>query len=283
GQPRVFGAAATSASQEHLLRAHNIYRISPQSDTDSDSTLTSSSTAASTPPSIKRLRLGYTNVPKAKVTTLRDLCVASIISTDLPFAHFENSYLQQILQYHSTEIAGEVPWSHSSIRDRLDDLCRRGERLVIEELHAAGSKIHLSFDLWTSPNIYAFIGVTGHFVNADGALQSRLLAFRQHRGDHSGAALAATLTDVVDRYRIRDQVGVTISDNATNNDVCLRAFYRELDPEITETDVRARRMQCYGHILNLSARAFLFGADKETLYAESQFYELEGHNDDLER
>ncbi|KAK2769574.1 hypothetical protein CKAH01_15110 [Colletotrichum kahawae] len=76
GQPRVFGAAATSASQEHLLR-----------------TPTSSSTAASTLPSLKRLRLGYTNVPKAKVTTLRDLCVASIVSADLPSAHFENSYL----------------------------------------------------------------------------------------------------------------------------------------------------------------------------------------------
>ncbi|KAF6792073.1 hypothetical protein CMUS01_16187, partial [Colletotrichum musicola] len=101
GQPRVFGAATTSTSQEHLLR------ISPQSDTDSNSTLTSSSTAASTPPSIKRLRLSYTNVPKAKVTTLRDLCVASIVSADLPFAHFENSYLQQILQYYSTENTGE--------------------------------------------------------------------------------------------------------------------------------------------------------------------------------
>ncbi|KAK2758418.1 hypothetical protein CKAH01_16859 [Colletotrichum kahawae] len=124
GQPRVFGAAATSASQEHLLRYINL-RISPYLDEDSDGTPTSLSTAASTPPSLKRLRLGHTNVPKAKVTTLRDLCVASIVSADLPFAYFENSYLH-------------------------------------------------------------------------------LLAFRQDRGDHSGAALAATLTDVVDRYRIRD-------------------------------------------------------------------------------
>ncbi|KAF5482814.1 putative AC transposase [Colletotrichum siamense] len=258
-------------------------RISPHSDEDSDSTTPPSSACTSTPPSLKRLRLGNSNIPKAKVTTLRDLCVAAVVSADLPFSHFENAYLQQVLQYHSMEIANEVPWGHTSIRDRLDDICRREEGLLMAELHSAASKIHLSFDLWSSPNIYAFMAVTCHFIDDRGALQSRLLAFRQHHGNHSGVALSETLINVVDRYRIRDQIGAAVSDNATTNDSCLRAFYRNLDPEMTETDVKARRMRCYGHILNLAARAFLFGADKGTPEAESDCYQLtDRHEEDLE-
>ncbi|KAJ0298016.1 hypothetical protein Brms1b_013475 [Colletotrichum noveboracense] len=42
-------------------------------------------------------------------------------------------------------------------------------------------------------------------------------------------------------------------------------------------------MRCYGHILNLAAWAFLFGADKEVLEAELDFFWLcERYEDDLE-
>ncbi|RKK66485.1 hypothetical protein BFJ68_g18588, partial [Fusarium oxysporum] len=47
-------------------------------------------------------------------------------------------------------------------------------------------------------------------------------------------------------------------------------------------DVRARRMRCYGHILNLVARAFLYGEDFESFEAESQVFDLLGRRvDDL--
>ncbi|KAF9871170.1 transposase-like protein [Colletotrichum karsti] len=277
GSPRLFGAAATSAPQEHLLRGHNVCRISAQSDEDSDGcTLVTSS------PPYKRPRPN-SNIPKSKIMTMRDLCVASVVSADLPFVHFENTYVQQMFRYHSMEVAGEIPWGRTAIRDRLDDFCQRGEALVKSELHSAASKIHLSFDLWSSPNIYAFMAVTGHFIHADGTTQSRLLAFPQHHGNHSGRSLSQTLIDVVDRYDLRARVGVTVSDNATNNDTCLQAFYQTISPEMMVDDVKARRMRCYGHMLNLAARAFLFGADKETLEAESDFFRLcDRYDDDLE-
>ncbi|KAF6790001.1 hypothetical protein CSOJ01_14675 [Colletotrichum sojae] len=101
GSPRIFGAAATTAAQEHLSRPHHVNRNSALSDEDSDADSPSSSTAVSTPPPYKRVRLNNGNIPKAKITTLRDLCVASIVSADVPFAHFENTFLQQILRYHN--------------------------------------------------------------------------------------------------------------------------------------------------------------------------------------
>ncbi|KAF6812388.1 transposase-like protein [Colletotrichum musicola] len=51
---------------------------------------------------------------------------------------------------------------------------------------------------------------------------------------------------------------------------------------MTSDDVKDRRMRCYGHILNLTARAFLFGEDQETFEAESDFYQLvDRHEEDL--
>ncbi|KAK2753974.1 hypothetical protein CKAH01_17540 [Colletotrichum kahawae] len=79
-------------------------------DKDSDSATLAPSPLALTPSPYKRLRLANTNVPKAKIITLKDLCVTSIVSTDLPFTHFENVFFQQIFQYYSTEVASEVPW-----------------------------------------------------------------------------------------------------------------------------------------------------------------------------
>ncbi|KAF6782353.1 transposase-like protein [Colletotrichum sojae] len=74
GSPRVFGAAATTAAQEHLVRAHRICKISTLSDEDSDANTQPSSSDPSTPPPYKRVRLNNSNIPKAKITTLRDLC-----------------------------------------------------------------------------------------------------------------------------------------------------------------------------------------------------------------
>lgn len=41
-----------------------------------------------------------------------------------------------------------------------------------EDLQQAVSKIHFSFDLWTSPNHLALMGVVAHYINKSGKNQS---------------------------------------------------------------------------------------------------------------
>ncbi|KAL9564044.1 hypothetical protein ACKAV7_011818 [Fusarium commune] len=95
------------------------------------------------------------------------------------------------------------------------------------------------------------MAVTAHFLNRQGKHQSRLLALRCQLGCHSGENLAVTLGQVVREWKIEDRVGTVISDNASSNDTCLLNFYGDLDAEMSLVDIRARRMRCYGHILNL--------------------------------
>jgi hypothetical protein len=164
----------------------------------------------------------------------------------------------------------------------LDDMYKTKKDRVKQELSDALSKIHLGFDLWTSPNRHAVMAVTAHFLDRQGKHQSRLLALRRQLGCHSGENLAVTLGQVVREWKIEDRVGTVISDNASSNDTCLLNFYGDLDAEMSLVDIRARRMRCYGHILNLVARAFLYGEDFEAFEAESQVFNFLGrHEDDL--
>jgi hypothetical protein len=85
-----------------------------------------------------------------------------------------------------------------------------------------------------------------------------------------------TLGRVVREWKIEDRVGTVVSDNTSSNDSCLLHFYGDLDGGMSLVDIRARRMRCYGHILNLVARAFLYGEDFEAFEAESQVFDLLG-------
>jgi hypothetical protein len=44
--------------------------------------------------------------------------------------------------------------------------------IVTEKLHAATSKIHLSFDLWTPRNLRALLGVNCYFADEFGNLKT---------------------------------------------------------------------------------------------------------------
>ncbi|KAH7464133.1 hypothetical protein FOMA001_g17921 [Fusarium oxysporum f. sp. matthiolae] len=151
----------------------------------------------------------------------------------------------------------------------LDDTYKSKKDEIKQELSDALTKIHLGFDLWTSPNRHAVMAVTAHFLDRQGKHQSRLLALRRQLGCHSGESLAVMLGQVVREWKIEDRVGTVISDNASSNDSCLMNFYGDLDAEMSLADIQARRMRCYRHILNLVARAFLYGEDFEAFEAES--------------
>ncbi|ODA78128.1 hypothetical protein RJ55_06731 [Drechmeria coniospora] len=137
-------------------------------------------------------------------------------------------------------------------------------------------ELSVGFDLWTSPNRLSIMAVFAHFIDKVGYQQSRLLALRRQFGTHNGENLAHTLFGIVQKWEIGGRVGTVMSDNLKANDTCLSYFFRQLDPSIKAADVRAHRMRCYGHILNLVARAFLFGKDADSFELESDINGMRG-------
>ncbi|KAF4476180.1 putative AC transposase [Colletotrichum fructicola Nara gc5] len=276
GKPEFFSAAASSSAADHLRRCHQITQWDPSSD-DISSGETLYSSEDGTPLS-KRRKVSH--VPRAKVATVRDLCLSIIITNDLPFDHFRDDFVQQLLRLHNPSLVEEVPWGRTVMMDHLPLFFTRGRAYVKAELHSALTKIHIGFDLWTSPNNYAYLAVTAHFVNNMGQHKSRLIAFNHMSGDHSGLNLSNNIYETLQQWEITSQVGVVVCDNASNNDTCVFALFKRLNPTMNQLDCQARRMRCYGHILNLVARALLFGADREVFEAESLFYQTVHHEEE---
>jgi hypothetical protein len=122
------------------------------------------------------------------------------------------------------------------------------------------SKIHLSFDIWTSRQQIGFFGIHAHFYTPSG-YQNILLALPRQSSHHTGMALARTLYEKLSSYGVTsDRIGWFVADNASNNDTCLEALSDLLEFEATE-----RRLRCAGHIFNLVAHSILFGIDNANL------------------
>ena len=254
----VYSTNATSGAMSHLQNRHRIF--------PPDGPLTSSDCEDARP----RKRPRISPIPKTQSTKVQELACGFIVNTDQPFGVFDDRYLRELLQQFDQDLFSQIPWSRSSQRRQLEVVFDSKKCLVQQSLREAITKIHVAFDLWTSPNRYAIVAVSGHFLDKEGRQQQRLLALTRQPGSHAGENIAHTLRRVVEDWQIEDMIGTLVSDNATNNDTCADHFFRAIEPALTQSDRVERRMRCYGHILNLVGRAFLYGEDGETFEQESQ-------------
>ena len=149
---------------------------------------------------------------------VRELSVGLAVNADLSFTIFTNPYFEQLVRQLDPQVASPVPWSRHSMSRQMHEMYLSKKHIISQGLHDAIPKIHLGFDLWTSPNCYAIMAVTGHFLDQHGGHQTRLLALRRQLGSHSGSNLAVTSLQVVKEWGIENQVGVVVSDNTTTND-----------------------------------------------------------------
>ncbi|KAG7000175.1 putative AC transposase [Fusarium oxysporum f. sp. conglutinans] len=223
----------------------------------------------------KRRRLEQSVIPKAKIKTIQELSVGFVIDSDVPFTIFEHSFLRKIFNHFDSDLVVQMAWSGSSITREMHRLYE-ANRDTKAELCNALTAVHISFDLWTSPNRFAIMAVFAHFIDQLEHQQSRLLALRRQSGSHSGENLAGSLVDIVHEWEIEGRVGCAISDNMAANDTCLYHMYQQLDPSMRPVDIKTRRMRCYRHTLNLVARAFLFGKDADSFELESDINSMRG-------
>ncbi|KAM3465172.1 hypothetical protein MY5147_009347, partial [Beauveria neobassiana] len=153
-------------------RAHRVFEGSPIADSDPS---TDESDRA------KRPRLHYSAVPKARINIVRELSVGLIVNADLPFSIFTNPYFEQLVWQLvwqlDPHIAGQVPWSRQSMSRHLNDVYHATKSVVEQEPSHVLTKIHLGFDLWTSPNRYAIMAVTAHLLIGKGAIRCACLHY----------------------------------------------------------------------------------------------------------
>jgi hypothetical protein len=84
---------------------------------------------------------------------------------------------------------------------------------------------------------------------------------------HSEENITKTIIPILQDFDIAPRLGYYIRDNHGSNDICLRVICRNLRPDIKDPDTK--RVRYLKHILNLTAKAFLFRKDTKSFEEET--------------
>jgi hypothetical protein len=245
------GGGQTSYALRHLKKKHNIEieEDLPESSASSSIFNTAASFAGSTIASVATK--GY----KALVSTIdatrfRKALVMFIVMCNVAFLVVESEYFKELLLACSAGALEPflVNASNTVKRWILEEFEKR-KLEVKDELATARSRIHISFDLWTSPNALALVATVAHYLDKHLKARSYLIGLRHVRGAHSGENITEAMIPVLVEMGVVPKLGYFMADNAGNNNTAVRAICRQLRPDIKDLD--SRRARCLGHIINL--------------------------------
>jgi len=130
---------------------------------------------------------------------------------------------------------------------------------VVAAIAGACSKIHISFDGWTTEGgKRGFLGIVAHFATVDGTLLNMPIDLPQLTSAHTGERLAEVVQLTLKTYGITSvNVGYFVLGNASNNDTAVAAL--ALAFGFTPSH---RRLRCGPHTLNLVGQMIIFGSDQ---------------------
>lgn len=111
-----------------------------------------------------------------------------------------------------------LPASPSTIRVWLKRQYAIYKAQVTAEFECALTKIHISADLWTSPNHKSILGLIAHYINKGGKLTHTVIAVRELEGQHKGKNQARLIEKVLKEFRIERNIGFFVGDNDSKND-----------------------------------------------------------------
>jgi hypothetical protein len=117
-----------------------------------------------------------------------------------------------------------IPSSHSTVKVWIEQSFKLQQDIVRKTLQSALTRIHISLDIWTTPNSYLTLGVCAHFVNIDGVRQTLVLGIRSVSGHAGDVQFQEALLPLFKDFGIERQIGVIVGDNSTTNDTLCRTI-----------------------------------------------------------
>ena len=180
-----------------------------------------------------------------------------IIANNVSFEQLESPAFKRLVDYLNPRAKRHIPSAVTA--SRTVAICYdKALGVVTESLHSAITKINLSFDLWTSKNKLALLGLCASFIDNDGNSVTSLLALPRQKGRHTGYNVAETVSDIIAQYGLQNKLGYFTTDNASANEKTLDYIAKEHG---FERD--SRWVRCSGHIFNLVGQVALFGSNYE--------------------
>lgn len=169
------------------------------------------------------------------IDSFRKHLIEWVVAKQVPFYVIESDRFRALLVSIQPSLTRYLPTAANTLSNWVQAVhseMKIGMKKVVKE---ALSKVHISFDIWTSPNCKPVLAVNSHFLGRDSAgklaVQSVLLDMVEVFGAHDGANIAKSVMRVLDDWELSaEALGISVSDNAKNNDTAVKAWVKEQFP-----------------------------------------------------
>jgi hypothetical protein len=153
-----------------------------------------------------------------------------------------------MLQLASVEAERALWASHNSVSRYIVRLYNYLKPKVVADLSKSMSKIHISFDGWTTKGgKRGYLGIVAYYVDSKGTLKNLPIALPQLTGAHSSEAITEVVLTIFKEFNITvGKLGYFVLDNAYNNNTTINTVAAEMGFSATE-----RRLACGPHTFNL--------------------------------
>lgn len=239
----IYHCSSTTHISHHLRLRHNIRRE-----------LAQPTPATATYQTLATMRPSQTVVRKALVSW--------ILHDYQAFRQVESPQFKQFLAAVMPLQPNVFLPSRNTLRHWVLENFDEKKSLILAQLTATKSRIHVSLDTWTSPNHLSFLAIVAHFTDEQYQLRTTLLALKEIQFSHAGITLARIVMTVLQEFDIVNKIGYFMSDNASNMGTTVEEISHQLFV-LGNTILTAdeRRLRCWGHVVNLAAKDVL-GGDK---------------------
>ncbi|KAG9387076.1 Dimer-Tnp-hAT domain containing protein [Pyrenophora tritici-repentis] len=203
--------------------------------------------------------------------------VSWLVENNHPLSEFESPAFRRLIAAANPQAEAALWASHVSVTRFVVRLYDYLKPRVVQQLSRALSKIHISFDGWTTKGgKRGFLGVVAHYVDNKAELRDVPIALPQLSGAHSGEMMAEVVIETLQDFGINAQsIGYFVLDNASNNDCTVEVLAHKYG-----FNAAHRRLRCGPHTLNLVGQTLLWGKDGDAFDNDAR--ELHDEHDFME-
>ncbi|GJX81683.1 zinc finger BED domain-containing protein RICESLEEPER 2-like protein [Tanacetum coccineum] len=142
--------------------------------------------------------------------------------------------------------------SRNTLKSDIIKLYGEQKNQVIKDIENNQSRVAITTDMWTSSNQKkGFMAITGHFIDNDWILRSKILRFLYVPCPHTSEVLTNVLMDALMEWNVDTKLSTITVDNCTTNDSLIGKIKDKLQLNKLIHDGSHIHMRCSAHILNL--------------------------------
>jgi hypothetical protein len=129
--------------------------------------------------------------------TLESLFVRWISTNNQALCLVECPEFRAFLTYLNSNINVYLANMHKTVGSWvLNQFNIKKDRIRVR-IYCARSKVYISLDIWTAPNMLPILAIIAHYITKDGKLESSLLTIKEIEGSHEGDNIALIVEEVL--------------------------------------------------------------------------------------